>query len=169
MSNERKNWLLLHRLFLFCFGFFFVLIFFLFGIVSFVTMIPDKFQFQCQVRLSQINVIVSIRLKLKLYAVFIEWGSRIDFLFMGWQDIVNYWDFPPGFWKTATNIWYQKLLDMLNEKCLQNCLSATDWFVLQILLEWFSSHSFSCYQYPTVFSGSAFPHSLQLSWIFFYH
>ena len=65
-----------------------------FGFVSFVTTTPDKFKFRSQIRLSQINVMVPIRLKFKRYANFIEWGSRIDFLFMGWQDIVNYWDFP---------------------------------------------------------------------------
>ena len=94
MSNER-NWIVfLGRLFLFCFCLFFVFLFYLFGIVSFVTTTLDKFQFQSQVRLSQINVIVSIRLKFKFYAVFIKWGCRIDFSFMGRQDIVNYWDFP---------------------------------------------------------------------------
>ena len=79
MSNE-KNWsLFLRRLFLFCFCFFFVFFFHFFGIVSFVTTTPDKIQFQSQVRLSQINVKFPIRLKFKLYAVFIEWGIRIDF------------------------------------------------------------------------------------------
>ena len=47
-----------------------------------------------QKRLSQVNVIVPIRLKFKLYAVFIKWGSWINFLFMRGQDIVNNWDFP---------------------------------------------------------------------------
>ena len=89
MSNER-NWnLFLRRLFLFCFRFFFVFLFYFFGIVSFVTTTPDKIQFQSLVRLSQINVIVPIRLKFKLYAIFIESGSRIDFLFKGRQDILN--------------------------------------------------------------------------------
>ena len=83
MSNER-NWNLLHhRLFFFCFYIFFVFLFYFFGVVSFVTTTPDKFQFQSQVRLSQIDVLVPILLKIKLYAVFIERGSRIDFLFMG--------------------------------------------------------------------------------------
>ena len=67
--------------------------FYFFGFVSFVTTTPEKFQFQSQVLLSQINVIVPIRLKFKLFAVFIESGSRIDFMFMGRQNIVNYWDF----------------------------------------------------------------------------
>ena len=68
--------------------------FYFFGIVSIVTTTPDKFQFQSQVRLSQINVIFPFRLKIELYAVLIEWGSRIDFLFMGRQDIFNYGDIP---------------------------------------------------------------------------
>ena len=57
-------------------------------------MTAGKFQFQSQVRLSLINVKVPISLKFKLYAVLIDWGGRIDFLFMEQQDIVNYWDFP---------------------------------------------------------------------------
>ena len=118
MSNERDWSLIFHRLFLFYFGFFFVLFFYFFGIVSFVTTTPDKFQFQSQVRLSQTNVIDSIPIKFKLYAVFIECGSRVDFLFMGQQGIVNYGDFPPRVPETATKGWYRKLLDMINEKCL---------------------------------------------------
>ena len=69
MSNER-NWIVfLRRLFLFYFCLFFVLLFYLFGIVSFVTTTLEKFQFQSQVRLSQIKVTVPIRLKSKLYRV----------------------------------------------------------------------------------------------------
>ena len=100
MSNER-NWnVFLRSLFLFCFCFFFVFLFYFFSIESFLTTTPDKFQFQSQVRLSQINVIIPMRLKFKLYAVFIEWGCRIDFLILGRQDIVNYWDIPS---KTSGN------------------------------------------------------------------
>ena len=94
MSNERNWSVFLHLLFLFCFSLFFVFLSYFFGIVRFLTTNPDMFQFQSQVRLSQINVIVPIRLKVKHYAVFIEWDCRIDFLFMGRQDIVNYWHFP---------------------------------------------------------------------------
>ena len=93
MSNER-NWRVLCRLFLFRFFLFFVILFYFFGIVSFLTTTPDKFQFQGQVRLSQINVIARIRLKFKRYAVFIKWGIKIDFLLVGRQNIANYWDFP---------------------------------------------------------------------------
>ena len=89
MSNKRNWSVLLRRLFLFCFCFFFVFLFCFFGIVSFVTTTPDKFQFQSQVRLSQINVIVPIRSKFKLYAVFIKRGTWINFLFMPGQDIVK--------------------------------------------------------------------------------
>ena len=82
MSNK-KNWsVFLRSLFLFCFCFFFLFFFYFFGIVSFVTTTLDKFQFQSRVRLSQINVIVPIRLKIKLCAVQIEWGSSIDLLFI---------------------------------------------------------------------------------------
>ena len=45
-------------------------------------------------KLSQIKVIVPTRLKFKLYAIFLKRGSRINFLFMRGQDIVNIWDFP---------------------------------------------------------------------------
>ena len=74
-------------------------VFYVFGIVSFVTTTPDtttpdKIQVQNPVGLSQINVIIPTRLNFKLYAVIFESGSRIDFLFMRRQDIVNYWDFP---------------------------------------------------------------------------
>ena len=79
---------------------FFVLLSYFFAIVSFVTTTLDKFQFRSQVRLSQINVLVPIRLKPKVFAVFIKIGSRIDFLFVVQQDIVNYWDFPS---KTSRN------------------------------------------------------------------
>ena len=72
----------------------FVLLFLFFTLVCIVTTSSDKFELQCQKRLSQINIIVPIRLKFKLYAVFIEWGSWINFLFMWGQYIVNNWDFP---------------------------------------------------------------------------
>ena len=69
MSNER-NWSILHLLLCLRFprfsGFFFVLFFYFFGFVSFVTTNLDTFQFQRQVRLSQMNAVVPIRLKVKL-------------------------------------------------------------------------------------------------------
>ena len=68
-------------------------LFYFFAIVSYATTTLDKFQFQYQVRLSQFNVLVSIRLKFKFYAIFIESGSGIYFLFAVRQDIVNYWEF----------------------------------------------------------------------------
>ena len=92
-SNERNWCLLLRHLFLIRFCLFFVLLFHFFAIVSFVTTTPDKFQFQSQVRLSQINVVNPIRLKLKLCAAFIGWGSTINFLFLGRPYIVSYCDF----------------------------------------------------------------------------
>ena len=72
----------------------FVLLFLFLTLVCIVTTSFDKFELQCQKRQSQINVIVPIRFKFKLYAVFIKWGSWISFLFMRVQDIVNNWDFP---------------------------------------------------------------------------
>ena len=82
MSNE-KNWCLLRLLLLIRFCLFFVLLFYFFAIVSFVTTTPDKLQFQSQVRLYQINVVIPIRLKFKLYAFCIGWGGRTKFLFVG--------------------------------------------------------------------------------------
>ena len=93
MSNE-MNWRLFLLRFLIRICLFFVFLFKFFGIVSFVTTTLDQLQFQSEVRLSQINLVIPIRLIFKLYAVFIEWGSKINFLFVGRQDIVNYWDFP---------------------------------------------------------------------------
>ena len=66
------------------------------AIVIFVTVTLDKFRFQSQIRLSQINIVVTIRLKFKLYEIFIdnEWSCRINFLFVGQQYNVNYWHLP---------------------------------------------------------------------------
>ena len=114
MINKRNWSVFLRRLFLFHFYLFFVLLFQLLAIVSFVTTTSDKFQFQSQVRLSQMNVIVLIPLKFKHFPDFIKWGSRIGSLFMGRQDVVNYWDFP----ETATKGWYRKILDIMNGKSL---------------------------------------------------
>ena len=95
VSNDRNWSFLLLRLLRFFIRFCFSLSSFssFFGFVNFVTTTPDKFQFPSQVGLSQVSVVVPIRLKLELYAVLIEWGSRKSFLFVG-QDIVNNWDFP---------------------------------------------------------------------------
>ena len=97
MSNEKNFSLLLllcHcRYFFIHFCLFFVLVFFC-VIVIFVDTTLDKFQFQSQVRLSGINIVAPMRLKFKHCAVFIVWGSRISFLFVGRQIIVNYLDFP---------------------------------------------------------------------------
>ena len=72
----------------------FVLLFLFFTLECIVTTSFDKFELQCQKRLSQVNVILPIGLKFKLYAAFIKWGSWINFLFMRGQDIVDNWDFP---------------------------------------------------------------------------
>ena len=94
MSTE-TNWsyLLLFRRcrFLIRFCLFFILFCFL-GIVSLVTTILETFQFPSQIRLSQTNILAFIRFEFNLYAVFIVWTSRINFLFVVRQDIINYWD-----------------------------------------------------------------------------
>ena len=72
MSSER-NWsfLLLFR-FSIRSCLFFVLFLIFFGIVTFIATTFDNFQSQSRARLFKINVIVPIRLKFKLTAVFIE-------------------------------------------------------------------------------------------------
>ena len=91
MSNER-NWsllLLLRRRCPMRLCILFVL-FLLFGSLNFVTTTLDKFQLQSQVRLPQIIIVIPIRLKFKLYAIFIELVSGINFLFVERQHNVNY-------------------------------------------------------------------------------
>ena len=70
------------------------LLFNLLAIISFVTTTFENFQFQSQVRLCQINIEVQICLKFELCGVFTKWGSRKKFLFVGRQDIINYWETP---------------------------------------------------------------------------
>ena len=97
----------------------FVLLFRFLTLECLVSTSFDKFELQCQKRLSHINVIVTIRLKFKLYAVFIKRGSLIIFLFMRGQDIGNNWDFPSKIFRHCHKIWYRKMLfDKINEKCL---------------------------------------------------
>ena len=71
----------------------FVLLFLFLTFVCLITTSFDKFEFQWQKRLSEISVIVLISLNFKLFAVFIKCGSRLKFLFMPGQYIVNNWDF----------------------------------------------------------------------------
>ena len=171
MSNERNWRAFLRRLFFFCFCLFLVFLFYFYGFVSFVTTTPDKFQFQNQVRLSQINVRVPIRLKFKLYAVFIEWGSRIVLLFMWRHDIVNYWHYFPS--KISTNC-YKRLVPKITrhdywerfvKMSLRDRLVCFADFVGMTLL----SLRFLLPLPSSVFSEPVFPNSLQLSWNSFYH
>ena len=66
-KSKEKNWspllLLYRRRFIIRFRFLFELFFNLFVNVGSATTTLDRFQFQRQVRLSQINVVVSIRLR----------------------------------------------------------------------------------------------------------
>ena len=55
---------------------------------------------------------------------------------------------------------------MITGKCFWRNLFTTDWFILQILLEWPCLESISCHHYRIFFSEFLLPHSLQLSWIF---
>ena len=71
-----------------------VLLFPLLTIVCIVTTSFDIFKLQCPEILSKISLKVPIRLKFKLYAVFIMWSSWIIFMFMRRQNIVSIWDFP---------------------------------------------------------------------------
>ena len=77
-----------------CFCPFFVFFFTFFVIASFVITTLYKFQFQSQLRLSQINIVIPLFLKVKLYAFCAEWDSKKKLLFMGRQEIAIYWDFP---------------------------------------------------------------------------
>ena len=54
----------------------------------------------------QKNVIFPSRSNFKLYKVFIEWGFRLNFLFVERQGIVNYWDLPS---KISRN-WHKSLV-----------------------------------------------------------
>ena len=125
---------------------------------------PDKFQFQSQVHLFQINVIVPIRLKFKIYAVSIEWGSRIDFLFMGRQDIVNYWDFPSKISRNCHRRLVPKIIDkywrMFVKKSLRHRLVCFAGFVgmppLTLL-----SHLRLCSSFPTVCFSTFFAAALK--------
>ena len=71
----------------------FVLLFLFLTLVCILATSFDKFELQCQKRLSQIKVKVPIRFKFKLYVVFLKWSLWKNFLFMRGQDIVNNWDF----------------------------------------------------------------------------
>ena len=97
---------------------FFMLSFNFFANVKIVATTLDKFQFQSQVRLSQINVRIPTPLKFDLYAVFIKCGSRIAFFFVGQQEFLNYSDFLSTISKKATKCWCRVLIDMIKEKCL---------------------------------------------------
>ena len=43
-------------------------------------------------------------------------------LFVGRQDIINYWSFPPRFPKTVSEGWYRNLLDMISEMVVKMSL-----------------------------------------------
>ena len=94
-----------------------LVLFFLFlTLVWIVTTSFDKFKLQCQKRLSQINVLLPIRLKFKLYAVF-----KSELVYCSCEDRTSstIWTFPPRFADTATKGWYRNLLfDMISEKYL---------------------------------------------------
>ena len=73
-KNNEGNWsllLLLHP-FLIRFCLCFLLLFNVFGILSFVTTTLGFFQFQSQVLLSENNLVLSIGLIIKLYAAFLD-------------------------------------------------------------------------------------------------
>ena len=117
----------------------FVLLFLFFTLVCIVTTSYDKFELKCLKRLSQINVIFPIRLKFK-FAVFIKWGSWINFLFMRGQDIVNNWDFPSKISRHCHKklvpkivVWHDQR-EMFVKKSLRDRLDCLVDFVGMILL-----------------------------------
>ena len=127
MSNERNYNLSFLLCFLIRFCFFFVPLFNFFAFVCFVTTTYDNFQFQSQQSLSQINVIVPIRLKVKL----LQFSSVevVVSVSCSWDDKTSSASgtFPPMFPETATKGWYWKLFNLINAKCLLKCLYVTDW------------------------------------------
>ena len=146
-----------------------MLFFYSFCVVSFVITTFDKFHFQSQIGLSQTNIVVPIGLKFKFFTVFIERGSRINFLLAGRQNIVKYWDFPSNTFRDCHKTLVPKSISHDCWKMVVKYLFATNWFVSQMLLERLCLHSFSCYHYLLVFSEFVFRLSLQLSWTFFCH
>ena len=97
----------------------FVLLFLFRTLECIVTRYFEKFELQCQKRLSQINVTFPFRLKFQFYAVFIKWGSWINSCTLEDRTSSTIGTFPPRFPDTATKGWCRKLLfDMINEKCL---------------------------------------------------
>ena len=143
--------------------FIFVLLFLFLTLVCIVTTSFDKLQLQCQKRLSQINVIVPIRLKFKFYAVFIKWGSWIDFLFMRVLDIVNNWDFPSKISRHCHKrlvpkivVWHDQR-EMFVKMSLRDRLDCLADFVGMILLCFCSSTCGSLPLHPIVFFRVFFP------------
>ena len=132
----------------------------------FETTILDEFQFQSQIILSQINVIVPIRFRFKIYALFIQWGSRIDLLFVGPQDIVNYRRSP----RKVSGNEHKRLVPKITRHDRWETFVETSFperlVFLKNLWEWLRLHSFFGYHYLILLSESVFPHSLQLSWFF---
>ena len=155
MRNERNCSIFIYFVRLSCFRsslrIFLVLFLHLFAFVGNVTTTPDIFQFQSQVSLSEIERIVPIRLKFKLYAIFIEWCSRINVLFMGPQDKrqllgLSLPDFQELLWKVGTkncSTWSRKNV-CKNVSSQPNCLFCS--FCKLILLSFFlttTCHEFS--------------------------
>ena len=147
---------------------FFALFFHLFVNVSFVSTTLDKFQRHCRISLSQINVVNTIRLKFKLYAFFIEWDGRINFLFVRAQDIINSWDFPSKISRNCPKKMVPKFTwnhqwEMFVKMSPRDQLVCLADFVGMNLLPLLFLLSL-----PNCFPRVVFPHSLQLSWSFFY-
>ena len=158
MSNERNwNLLLLLVRFQVRFSLFFVLLFHFFAIVGFATTTLHKFQ--SQIRLPQVNGVNPIPMKVKLYEVLLEWAGRIKILFVGRQDIVNYWFFPS---KVSRNC-HKSLLPKVTRNDYWEMFgkksSPTDWSVLRFLLEWLCLHLFPATT-NRLFSQSLSSHSL---------
>ena len=136
-----------------------MLLFYCFGFVGFVTTILDNYQFQSQIRLPQINVVTPIRLysnsmQLSMSEVIGYISCSCDVMTSSTTGT-----FPLKFTEAVTNCWYQKLSDMISEKCLWKCFFATNWFVLHFFLQWLWLQPFSCYVFLTVCSD-LFSHNI---------
>ena len=140
---------------------------FFFATMSFVTTTFDKFQFQSQVSLSQNHVVHPIRLKFELYAVFIEWDGRTNFLIAGQQDIHR--DFHSKVSrnhhkklapKIAWHEYWEPFVKISHRSWLV-CFADFVGMTLLAVLFLLPPHNY--------FLIVAFAHSLLCSWNFFYH
>ena len=110
------------------------------------------------------------------FAVFIQWGSWIVFLFVRRQDIVNQWDFPSKIPRNChrrlvpESNWHQwEMFVKISPRKRPVCLAVFFGSTLLACFLYASSFPLTAFydQYPKLFKEFAFPHSSQLSWNLF--